>query len=181
MKMNKLCIFFIITITILGGCKRIDHKFELSGNIIGDTTGIVVLTQVGQSRLAAETSPIIGGKFHIIGNLDYPEEFSLMTEKPNQRQFRPIRIFIAPNDKIEIELNTEDIKKSVIKGSFVNDEFQRYLNLLKTDGDDQLDLLGAEFIKAVEIKDTFRINELRVQGDVLNNELNKIRTQRAYE
>lgn len=74
--MNKIFKVFIILLTLFVGCKRMDHKFELSGNIIGDTTGIVVLTQVGQSRLAAYTSPIVDGKFHIIGNLDYPEVFS---------------------------------------------------------------------------------------------------------
>ena len=176
--MNKLC---IISLILLTGCKHVENKFELSGNIVGDTEGIVVLIQSGQFKFDAETSPILEGKFHITGSIEYPEVFSLMTEKPDQRMFSPITIFIAPNDKIEIELNTENIEKSVMKGSLVNDEFQRYLNAVDRYGDDQLDQWYVEYQKAREIDDTLRINELKIQNDVLYDEINKIRAKRAYE
>ena len=176
--MNKLCIIALILLT---GCKQVDNKFELSGNVIGDTDGIVVLIQVGQSRFDAETSPILDGKFHITGSLEYPEKFSLMTEKPDQRMFSPITIFIAPNDNIEIELNTENIEKSVIKGSLVNDEFQRYFNAVDGYVDDQVNQWIAEYKKAEEINDTLRMNELEIQESVLYDEIKKIRAKRAYE
>jgi thiol-disulfide isomerase/thioredoxin len=176
--MNKLCIIILILLT---SCKQDGNKFELSGNVIGNTDGIVVLIQEGQSRFDAETSPILDGKFHITGNLEYPEAFSLMIEKPDQRIFNPIHIFIAPNDKMEIELNAENIKKSVLKGSLVNDEFQRYFNAVDRYVDDQLDLCHAEYKKAKEINDTLRMNELEIQENVLYDEINKIRAKRAYE
>ena len=176
--MNKLC---IIALILLMSCKQVDNKFELSGNVVGDTEGIVVLVQVGQSRFDADTSLILDGKFHIIGSLEYPEKFSLMTEKPNQRIFNPIPIFIAPNDKIEIEINTEDIEKSVMKGSLVNDEFQRYFNTVERYGYDQLVPLETEYKKAEEINDTLRMNELEIQGGVIYDELKRIRAQKAYE
>jgi len=179
--MNKLSIISMLLLIGWTGCKRVDNRFELSGNVIGDTDGIVVLIQVGQFKFDAETSPILDGKFHITGSLEYPEVFSLMTENPDQSIFRPITIFIAPNDKIEIEINTENIEKSVMKGSFVNDEFQRYLNTVDKYGDDQLDLWYAELKKAKETNDTFRIKELENQGDVLYAELKRIRAQKAYE
>jgi thiol-disulfide isomerase/thioredoxin len=178
--MKKLCIISLILLTITS-FKHADDKFELSGKIIGDTTGIVVLTQIGQSRFDADTSLIVDGKFHISGYREYPEYFSLMTEKPNQRIFRPIRIFISPGDKIEIELNTENIEKSAMKGSLINDEFQKYLTIVERYGDDQLDILEAAYKKVAEINDTLRMKEIEIQRNFLYKELEKIRTQKAYE
>ena len=176
--MNRLCIIVLILLT---ACKQVDNKFELSGNVIGNTDGIVVLIQVGQSRFDAETSPILDGKFHITGSIEYPEKFSLMTEKPNQKMFSPTAIFIAPNDKIEIELNTENIEKTVMKGSLVNDEFQRYFNAINRYGDDQLEQWYAEYEKAKKINDTLSIKELEIQESILYDEIIRIRTKRAYE
>ena len=178
--MNKFCVtsLFLLSVT---GCKHVDNKFELSGIIIGDTTGVVVLIQSGQSRFDADTSLIIGGKFHITGHREYPEVFSLMTEKSNQRMFSPIRIFISPGDKIEIELNTENTEKSVVKGSLINDEFQVYRNMVEEYGNDQIDLLEAAYNRAAEIKDTLKMKEIEVQENILYEELEKVRTQKAYE
>jgi len=178
--MNKLCVIPLLLLSVTS-CKHVDNKFELSGKIIGDTTGIVVLIQSGQSRFDADTSLIIGGKFHITGYREYPEVFSLMTEKPNQRMFNPISIFISPGDKIEIELNTENIEKSVLKGSLINDEFQIYRNMVEEYGNDQIDLLEAAYNRAAEINDTLKMKEIEIQENILYKELEKIRTQKAYE
>ena len=178
--MKRLSIIPLVFLTV-ASCKHADNKFELSGKIIGDTTGIVVLIQSGQHRFDADTSPIVGGKFHIKGNREHPEAFSLMTEKPNQRMFSPIRIFISPGDKIEIELNTENIEMSVIKGSLLNDEFQRYLNDVEMYGNDQFDRLRAKYEKAIEIKDTLKINALKIQINTFFEDIEKVRTQKAYE
>ena len=179
--MKKLSLCITATLTLLAGCKQVNNNFEISGNIVGDTTGIVVLIQVGQNRLDADTSRIVNGNFHITGNLEYPEEFSLMTEKPNQRIFNPIRIFIAPNDKIEVDLNTENTDKSVVKGSSINDEFQHYLNVVEEYGDDQFDLLETAYVKAEQANDRLRMEEIEIQEDSLCEELKIIRAQKAYE
>ena len=178
--MKKLGIVPLVFLTV-ASCKHADNKFELSGKITGDTTGIVVLIQSGQNRFDADTSHIIGGKFYITGNRELPEAFSLMTEKPNQRKFSPISIFISPGDKIEIELNTENTKKSVMKGSLLNDEFQRYLNDVQTYGNDYFDQLRAEYEKAIGIKDTLAINALEIQMNTFFEEIEKVRTQKAVE
>ena len=179
--MNKLSLF-IIVIVLFTGCKQTNNTFEISGNIIGDTTGIVVLIQVGQSRLDADTSLIVDGSFRIKGShLEYPEEFFLMTEKPNQRQFKSIRIFVSPNDTIEVDLNTENIDESVVRGSLINGEFQQYRNIVERYGEDRLDKLRTEYEAAAEKNDTLRMKEIEIQTEILYEELEKIRTQRAYE
>lgn len=155
--MQKL---YIIALILLTGCKQVDNKFELSGTVIGDTDAIVVLIQAGQSRFDAETSPIIDGKFHITRSLEYPEEFSLMTEKSDQSIFNPLSIFIAPNDKIGIELNTKDIEKSIVKGSLVHDEFQQYLKIVDRYVEDLLDQLRDEYYTAEAINDTLKMREI---------------------
>ena len=178
--MKKLCILSLVLLAVTS-FKQIDNKFEISGKIIGDTTGIVVLSQIGQNRFDADTSLVVDGKFNITGNREYPEAFSLMTEKPNQRLFIPLSIFISPGDIIEIELNTENIEKSVVKGSFLNDEFQRYLNGVEIYRNAQVDQLNAEYEKAKETNETLRMNELKIQIDTIFAELRKIRTQKVYE
>ena len=178
--MIKFCAISLILLTMTS-FKHADDKFELSGKVIGDTTGIVVLTQIGKSRFDADTSLIVGGKFHISGYREYPEYFSLMTEKPNQSLFYPYRIFIAPGDKIEVELNAENNENSVVKGSVINDEFQLYRTIVDEYGEDQLDLLIAEYYKAAEINDTLRMKEIEHESDILYEELEKIRAQKAYE
>ncbi|MEA4917302.1 TlpA disulfide reductase family protein [Proteiniphilum sp.] len=172
--MQKL---YIITLILLTGCKQVDNKFELSGTVIGDTDAIVVLIQAGQSRFDAETSPIIDGKFHITGSLEYPEEFSLMTEKSDQSIFNPLSIFIAPNDKIGIELNTKDIEKSIVKGSLVHDEFQQYLKIVDRYVEDLLDQLRDEYYTAEAINDTLKMREIEIQAA----ELKELKGQRAYK
>jgi thiol-disulfide isomerase/thioredoxin len=179
--MNKLSLC-VTALILLTGCKHVNNKLDLSGNITGDTTGIVVLIQVGQSRFDADTSLIVDGKFHITGNNpEYPEEFLLMTEKPNQMQFNPVRIFISPNDKIEVDLNTENTEKSVVKGSLINDEFRQYMNTVEKYGMDRLDPLRTEYEKAEEMNDTLRMSEVENQVNALYEEIGKIRAQKAYE
>ena len=95
--------------------------------------------------------------------------------------FNPISIFISPDDKIEIELNTENIEKSVLKGSLINDEFQIYRNMVEEYGNDQIDLLEAAYNRAAEINDTLKMKEIEIQENILYKELEKIRTQKAYE
>jgi peroxiredoxin len=143
-------------------CSRtVNTKVEISGVVVGgDTTGTVVLIQSGQSRSDAATSDIINRKFHLTADLKSPEEFSLMTETPNQRISAPINIFIAPGDKIDIIFESSNVQESIVKGSKTNDEYQHYLKTIARYYNEPLGKLWAEYTVAEETNDTLRMRDI---------------------
>jgi thiol-disulfide isomerase/thioredoxin len=167
---------------VMTGCKPSDGTFELSGRIVGDTTGVVVLIQEGQSRFDALTSPITEGRFHVDGNpLKSPEVFSLIVEKPGQSIWDPSPIFISPGDRIEVDLDPEDFDKSVVRGARLNDEFVKYRRTIKYYGEEELDRLKEERKKASAANDTVALNDIDVRGRALFAELDQAKAGRAYE
>jgi thiol-disulfide isomerase/thioredoxin len=176
--------FFISTIVavIMTGCSPSDGTFELSGRIVGDTTGVVVLIQEGQSRFDALTSPITEGRFHIDGNpLKSPEVFSLIVEKPGQSIWTPFHIIISPGDRIKVDFNTDNPEESFVKGAGLNDEFLRYRSRAALYGEEELDRLKEERKKASAANDTVALNDIDVRGRALFSELNQAKADKAYE
>ena len=176
--------FFLsaIVLSVLAGCRQADGTFELSGNIVGDTTGVVVLIQVGQSRHDALFSPIEKGKFHIEGySLKSPEVFSLIVEKPGQSVWKPSPVFISPGDRIKVELNPDDFAASVIEGARLNDEFTKYRNTVALYRQEELLPLREAFDKARVANDTTAMKEIDSRVEALFTEVDRDRVQKVYE
>ena len=172
----------ILVLSVLAGCRQADGTFELSGSVVGDATGEVVLIQAGQSRNDALTSPIEAGKFHITGySLKSPEVFSLIVEKPGQSIWEPSPVMISPGDRIKVELNPDDFAASVIKGARLNDEFTKYRNTVKLYREEDFLPLEEAFDKARAANDTIAMNEIDSRGEALFAEIDRDRAQKVYE
>lgn len=171
----------VIAISMIG-CKPSDSTFEVSGSVVGDTTGVVVLIQEGQSRFDALTSPITEGKFHIAGiPLTSPEVFSLIVERPGQMMWDPSPVFISPGDNVEVALDSENPDKSVIRGASLNDEFSQYRSSVESYREDELDALREAFDKARAVNDTIAIDEINGRGRALSAEISEARLGKVYE
>ncbi len=161
----KTVILFIISLLSPVVISQVSERYVVCGELSGETgdSTIVVLMQEEQSRFDADISILENKKFRISGTLDleYPEVFSIIIENPNQTTFKSKKIFISPEDSIYIKLNVEDIEKSEVYNSSINDDFMQYVNEVEQSYDKaDLSLLLDEYERAVAAKDSIKIVEL---------------------
>lgn len=180
--MNRL--FLYLSVLLLStGCGRGDGTFEVSGTIVGDTTGTVVLTQAGQPLSNVAVSSIVDGKFHITGiHLNDPELYLLFQEKWESGIVNPLHLFVSPGERIRVAFNTEEPESSVVDGAKLDAEYRKYLHSIESHGEERLDSLKTAYESAVTTNDSLRMKEIEEQGRgfYAENEREKIKKILKY-
>ncbi len=180
MKVAATLSFFVL---LLGSISvSAQNSVEINGIVLGDTTGIIHLSQEGQSLFDADTSLIANRKFSLTKELDFPECFSILQKKTDQREFFFLPLFLAPGDKVDILLYPGDsIAYSTVKGSRMNEEYQDYRKNIENLGEEKVAALREAYFRAEEANDSALMEELAEKGSDMMNELHILRRNKALD
>jgi peroxiredoxin len=97
--------------------------FEINGTVAGISSGKVYLQKFHNKYFTTiDSATIINGKFHLSGTPELPELYGLSLDTTEY----PLFVFLKANEKVTVDLDTSDIKKSKIGGSVDNELFRQY-------------------------------------------------------
>lgn len=161
----------IIIILLFGACKK-DEFFKIEGKVLNRETGTIVLAQLGENFMYAETCQLQNGKFHFEGVLESPEDFKIyyrdtITSNPGE----PFNIFVEPSSKVNVVLHPDSMKLSQIKGTKIGKEFWNINQTINDRYSSKLDVIKNEFEIAKKSNNTELLNELQKKGDFVMNQI----------
>lgn len=129
----------------------IDNNFFLKGEIIGQSSGIIVLSyQQKEGELFRDTAQLVDGFFTFEGIIKHPTIAFLRGTVKNQSDddVNAISFFIEPDKTISILLEKEKFKGAVITGSDVQTEFKIYNNKITNLEFEELIKFNLEYIQS---------------------------------
>ena len=167
---NLIIIFFTL---LMIGCNE-DEPYTIKGYVEGKDSGIVRLSQYGESRMDSKECQLVNGEFIFQGNIQFPEQFILIYEESGpQSTFEAFSIFLEPSANVNVILFSDSISKSQITGSKLANEFSEINHLLKTNFTSQLNDLATEYEKAIVSEDKDLQKIIFSKGDSIQNEILK--------
>jgi peroxiredoxin len=125
MKASAL-IILLLGINIVLYAQGTKKGFKITGKIPGVDTGRIFLSEFVMNG-KRDTAVIKNGKFRFNGKLEHPMPCLVRWEGNTQSSL----LFFLENADVKIVLDKKDLKKSEVKGSASNKEYQVYEGILK--------------------------------------------------
>jgi hypothetical protein len=144
-------------------CSSNDYK--ISGQFEKDATGQVFLHKFTLDGLEPiDTARLVDGAFIFKGKVEFPELYLIFFDKKQE----PILVFIE-NTNINISGNTNNLSETVIKGSKLNDIFDRVNK--DVPHQDKMNKLHESFLRAQLEGDDSAIESIIADGEVLMEDI----------
>ena len=167
MKYKSLIIIFLL----FGACKK-DELFKIEGKVLNREIGTIVLTQLGENFLYAETCQLKNGEFHFEGVLESPEDFRIYyRETSTSNPGEPFTIFIEPSSKVNVVLHPDSMKLSQIKGTKIGKDFWNINQTINDRYFSKLEVIKYEFEIASKSNNSELLNDLQEKGDFVMNQI----------
>lgn len=152
--MRKVAFLFAI-VFLLGSCSQKSNEYTVTGELDGVDEGTAVLQKLESSSgpVAVDTTEIVDGKFTFSGQIDQPT-FHLVYVNDNQV---PLTFFLE-NGEVKITGNIDSLQKAEVKGSELNDKFQKFND--EVPSNDRAQALQQEFMQARQSGDQQKMKDL---------------------
>ena len=161
--MKKIALILLIG-TILASCAGKRDKFTINGIIKGIDTGMIYLQKYDADQwINVDSTKLVKGEFAFTGKMELPEMWHIAIA---EKQIY-IPVFVE-NSKIEVQIYTDSLEKSTVKGSATHDIYQKYLTLNDT-LNKKMDEINLEMKKAKDIHDSVSLK----RTDSISTELDK--------
>lgn len=161
--MKKL-LFILLLGAIFASCGRNKDQFVLKGSVKGIDTGMIVLQKLEEgSWIKIDSFKLEKGNFSFKGKLGLPEMWYL--SMPSKQIFIPVFIENAP---IEMEIFTDSLDKTIIRGSLSQDTYLQYQQQIKGLSA-RMEIVYKDWKKAKEIHDSLKMK----YHDSITTELDK--------
>ena len=171
---KKKIIFLLITATLFAACNKLEeNEFIVSGTAEGIADGklaiLETLDESGMGVKPTDTAFIKNGKFEFKGIATEPELRFIQIDSIQGKA-----VFVLENGEISIKAFKDSINKTIIGGTYNNDQFATYnkeqtaiqkkIADFRTANKEKMDM-------AVQSNDSVTINNLRDTYVKLNDEL----------
>jgi len=151
----KLKLYLLLCL-IIASCSGVKDRYIINGEISGiDNTKIYLLEYSNDEYQIIDTTNSVNGAFTFEGSLAIPARYYIVAKGVSSS----ISLF-AENSKIDIKADGADISKAEIKGSSLQDEYQRLLSEIDTRFVNKIDSLNLIFKGAEKINDQAEMNNI---------------------
>jgi peroxiredoxin len=174
--MKKIVVALAVFSSLLSCSKLGENEFEISGTAAGIEDGTLAILETqdesGMGLIAKDTAVIKDGKFTFKGTVTEPELQLIQIEKLQDKI-----VFILENGPISITVYKDSLNKSLIGGTFNNDQFAKYN---KEQGAIQKKIVDFRTAKmqqmqeAMATNDSVTMNSIRNEFAGLETELNEL-------
>ena len=169
----KKIVVLLITASLFVACNKLeDNEFVISGTADGISDGkLAILETLDESGMVlkpTDTAVIKNGKFEFKGTTAEPELRFIQLDSVQGKI-----VFILENGEISIKAFKDSINKSVIGGTFNNEQFAVYnkeQNVIQKKIADYRTVNKEKMEVAMQTNDTVTVNSLRDGFVKLNNE-----------
>ncbi len=159
---NLLCILLLGA--IMASCGENKNQYTIKGSVKGIDTGMVVLQKLEEGNwIKLDSARLENGKFSFKGTIGLPEMWYLSVQ--SKQIFVPVFVEHAP---IDIEIFSDSLDKTIIKGSASQDVYKQY----QTQGkelNDKIEKIYKKWKLAKEMHDSVMMK----QTDSISTELDK--------
>ena len=159
----KKIIVLLITASLFVACNKLeDNEFVIKGNITGIENGKSVILETQDENMglkSVDTVKVTDGKFEFKGIVAEPELHFLQVEAVQGKV-----VFVLENGEINITVYKDSVNKSLIGGTFNNDQFAKYNKEQGKIQKKMADYRNANKEKmeaAVQANDSLTVNALR--------------------
>ena len=179
--------FILLISTILASCAGKKDKYTINGIIKGVDTGMIYLQKDdGDHWVSIDSTRLEKGSFIFKGGVDikkysYPKRFFyFFSYKSNEKADIPEMMHIAmpdnqillpvfvENSKIEVQIYSDSLEKSTVKGSATHDFYQQYLTMNES-LNKKMDEVNMQWKKAKDTHDSATMK----RTDSISTELDK--------
>ncbi len=174
--MKKIVVALAVFSSLLSCSKLGENEFEITGSAAGIEDGTLAILETqdesGMGLIAKDTAIIKDGKFTFKGTVTEPELQLIQIEKLQDKI-----VFILENGPISITVYKDSLNKSLIGGTFNNDQFAKYN---KEQGAIQKKIVDFRTAKmqqmqeAMATNDSVTMNSIRNEFAGLETELNEL-------
>jgi peroxiredoxin len=172
-KMKKILVL-LITASLFVACNKLDeNEFIVSGTVEGIADGklaiLETLDENGMGVKPTDTAIIMNGKFEFKGTTNEPELRFIQIDSVQGKL-----VFVLENGEINIKAFKDSINKSIIGGSYNNEQFAIYnkdQNAIQKKIADFRTLNKEKMELAMQTNDSMTMNSLRDNFVKLNDEL----------
>lgn len=161
-KMKKI-IVLLITASLFVACNKLgDNEFVIKGTIDGIENGKTVILETQDENMgikSVDTVKVTDGKFEFKGTTVEPVLHFLQVEAVQGKV-----VFVLENGEINITVYKDSINKSVIGGTFNNEQFAKYnkeQGKIQKKMEDYRNVNKQKMETAVQANDTVAVNQLR--------------------
>jgi peroxiredoxin len=170
----KKIVLLLITASLFVACNKLENnEFTVTGTIEGIADGKIAILETldenGMGVKPIDTAVIQNGKFEFKGTTTEPELRFIQVDSIQGKI-----VFVIENGEINIKAYKDSINKSVIGGTFNNEQFAIYnkeQNAIQKKIADYRTVNKQRMETAMQTNDTVTINSLRENFMKLNDEL----------
>lgn len=160
---NLFLSVLIISVCMLSSCSSKEYK--LNGHFDIDATGQVYLNKLTLEGLEPlDTTRFVDGEFTFTGKVEIPEIYILFFEKSQD----PVLVFVE-NKVINIFGNSGDFKRTVVRGSKLNETYYKIIKDLPHQ--QEMEILQENFMRAQRDGDQIAMNSLIADSEAMMEDI----------